>query len=108
MGEEFYQLRYNAVQLLKVCEHFGGIYHLRFQGRKINRARYQCESKYQIAAGVLLSIFFDPEDRSDISSEMSVEFQWTAWRYIPEDSNSHNHLCENLKFYNTIRYFPTG
>jgi hypothetical protein len=29
------------------------------------------------------------------SSETSVYFQPTTWRYIRED----NHLCENLKFY---------
>jgi hypothetical protein len=33
------------------------------------------------------------------SSETSVDFQWTTWRYIPEDSIIHNHRCENLKSY---------
>jgi hypothetical protein len=33
------------------------------------------------------------------SSEMSVDFQQTTWRYIPEDSTLHNHCCENLKSY---------
>jgi hypothetical protein len=32
-------------------------------------------------------------------SEMSVDFQRTTWRYIPEDSILHNHSCENLKSY---------
>jgi CRISPR/Cas system CMR subunit Cmr4 (Cas7 group RAMP superfamily) len=33
------------------------------------------------------------------SSETSVDFQRTIWRYeyIPEDSIVHNHRCENLK-----------
>jgi hypothetical protein len=32
------------------------------------------------------------------SSETSVEFQWTLWRYIPEGT-LHNHCCENLRSY---------
>jgi hypothetical protein len=28
-----------------------------------------------------------------------VDFQWTTWRYIREDSTLHNHRCENLKSY---------
>jgi hypothetical protein len=30
---------------------------------------------------------------------MSVDFQWTRWRYIPEGSALHKHHCENLKSY---------
>jgi hypothetical protein len=33
------------------------------------------------------------------SSEMSVAFQRTTWRYIPEDSTRHNHIYDNLKSY---------
>jgi hypothetical protein len=33
------------------------------------------------------------------SSETSVDFQRTIQHYIPEDSNLHNHRCENLKSY---------
>jgi hypothetical protein len=29
--------------------------------------------------------------------KMSVDFQQTTQRYIPEDSTLHNHCCENLK-----------
>jgi hypothetical protein len=32
-------------------------------------------------------------------SEMSVDFQWTTWHYIPEDRTLHNHCCENVKSY---------
>jgi hypothetical protein len=34
------------------------------------------------------------------SAETSVEFQRIARRYIPEDSNFHNHRNEKLKSYN--------
>jgi hypothetical protein len=33
------------------------------------------------------------------SSETSVDFQRTTWRYIPEDSTIYDHSCENLKSY---------
>jgi hypothetical protein len=29
-------------------------------------------------------------------SEISVNFQQTTWRYIPEDSTLHNHRCDSL------------
>jgi hypothetical protein len=35
---------------------------------------------------------------------MSVEFQWTAWHYIPEERTVDNLWCENLKSY--IMYLP--
>jgi hypothetical protein len=31
------------------------------------------------------------------STETSVDFQRTTWRYIPEDRTLHNHRCENVK-----------
>jgi hypothetical protein len=33
------------------------------------------------------------------SSEMLVYFQWTTWRYVPEDRTLHNYCYENLKSY---------
>jgi hypothetical protein len=33
------------------------------------------------------------------SSETSVDFQQTTWRYIPEDNTLDNHRCENLRSY---------
>jgi hypothetical protein len=36
------------------------------------------------------------------SCEISVDFQWTTRRYIPEDSTLHNHRYENLKSYNIL------
>jgi hypothetical protein len=36
------------------------------------------------------------------SSEISVDFQRTTDRHIPEDGTLHNHRCENLKYYNQV------
>jgi hypothetical protein len=38
------------------------------------------------------------------SSKMSVDFQRTTWRYIPEDRISHNLRCENLKSSKTMMF----
>jgi hypothetical protein len=32
-------------------------------------------------------------------SKMLVDFQWTTWCYIAEDSTLHNHGYDNLKSY---------
>jgi hypothetical protein len=39
------------------------------------------------------------------TSEMSVDFQQTTRRYIPEDTAPHNHRCENLKYYILYKLF---
>jgi hypothetical protein len=52
----------------------------------------------------LLSITFETE--STYSSETSVDLQTITLRYIPENENLYNHLSENLKSYNTLRYPP--
>jgi hypothetical protein len=33
------------------------------------------------------------------SSETPIDFQWTTWRYIPEDISLHNHRRKTLKSY---------
>jgi hypothetical protein len=38
------------------------------------------------------------------SCEISVDFQRTTRRYIPEDSTLHNHRCEDLKSYNSMLF----
>jgi hypothetical protein len=38
-------------------------------------------------------------------TETSVDFQWTTWRYIPEDGTLRNHCCEDLKSYITDVFF---
>jgi hypothetical protein len=48
---------------------------------------------YMFHAGFLLDVFFDLEDAT-CSSETSFEFQWTARRYITEDSNLRGKICE--------------
>jgi hypothetical protein len=60
--------------LLKVNRRFGGTHHLHLQGQKMNRAKYQRESRWQaelfittcLHDDILLRLFFDPEYRSDI------------------------------------------
>jgi hypothetical protein len=38
-------------------------------------------------------------------SEMSIVFQRTTRRYVPEDSTLHNRVCENLKSCKNIQFF---
>jgi hypothetical protein len=47
----------------------------------------------------MLGLFFDLEDGGVFSSETSVDFHQTIWRYILEDSTLHNHRYENFKSY---------
>jgi hypothetical protein len=35
--------------------------------------------------GILLALIFNPQNGGD-TSEILVDFQWTTWRYTPEDS----------------------
>jgi hypothetical protein len=96
----------------KVNRRFGGPYRLHLQGRRISRARYQSESRWQASlclppAFTLVSCSaYSPTLKMEAicSSEMSVNFQRTTRRYIPEDSTLHNHCCENLKSYRGILY----
>jgi hypothetical protein len=39
------------------------------------------------------------------TSETSVNFYQTTWRYNPEDSRLRTHCRENLKSYNVIELF---
>jgi hypothetical protein len=41
------------------------------------------------------------------SSERLVDFQWTTWRYIPEDTALHNLHCENLTSYRIVLLIAT-
>jgi hypothetical protein len=37
------------------------------------------------------------------SSEMSIDFQHTAWYYIPEDGTLYNRLCSKLISYVKVK-----
>jgi hypothetical protein len=39
------------------------------------------------------------------TSETSVNFYQTTWRYNPEDSHLHSRCCENLTSYNHPQMF---
>jgi hypothetical protein len=49
-----------------VNRRFGETYRLHIQGRRISRARNQRKSRRFFHAGILLRLFFDPEDGGDI------------------------------------------
>jgi hypothetical protein len=82
---------------LEVNRRFGEIYCLHFQRWRINRTRHQHESRWQEVSCSAYSSILKME--AIYSSETSIDFQRTTWRYIPEDSIVHNHRCENLKSY---------
>jgi hypothetical protein len=42
------------------------------------------------------------------SSKMSVDFQQTAWYYIPKDRTLRNHCCGNLRSYVFLGVFKSA
>jgi hypothetical protein len=79
---------------LKVHWHFRGTCHFPLQGSRVGQARNQHE---QAACFMLFSCL-----DYCCSSEMSVDFHWTAWHYIPEIRTVQEHTCKNLKSYMTF------
>jgi hypothetical protein len=47
-------------------------------------------------------------EATSCSSETSVDFKRTTWRYISEDMTLHDHLCENLKLYKVDKSLHRG
>jgi hypothetical protein len=70
---------------LKVNWHFGETYRLHLQCR-ISWATYQRESRWQAYSTLKMETI--------CSSETSVDFQRTTWRYIPEDSILQSVFCD--------------
>jgi hypothetical protein len=52
-------------------------------------------------AGILLGLFFDHEDKSDITLR-NVSWLWALRRYISEDKYLHNRRCENVRSYKCL------
>jgi hypothetical protein len=71
--------------LLKVSRHFGGMYRLHLQGRKISQARTRVLATC-FHAGSCLSYSLTQKMEAIYSSETSVDFQWTTQHCIPEGS----------------------
>jgi hypothetical protein len=83
-SEQFYLVGYNAIQPGENQPAF----------RRKKRGSGCC----LFHAGFLLDLLFNHDGfGGDISSETSVEFHCTTWRYIPNHRNLHNGRCENVK-----------
>jgi hypothetical protein len=77
---------------LKGNRYFGGIRHLHFQVWRLMKARNQHEAGSKQSSGfILVYLFLNTEMDVICSSETSFDFPRAAWRYIPEDSTTHNH-----------------
>lgn len=99
-------LFWNVTQsmLVEVCYSFWGTCFPHLQDQRISQGRRQCEASsmysqsrgcYLLPAAFLHGFFFNLKMEAMCSSKILVDFQWTAWHYIPED----NHCSENVKSY---------
>jgi hypothetical protein len=100
---------------LKVSRHFRETCRLHLQGWRISQARNQHQAGVLITCFTLVSCLLatcfmlvscmayslNLKMEVTCSSETSVDFQWTAWRYIPEDRTLHT-------FYVWYIFFPTS
>jgi hypothetical protein len=75
---------------------------LRFSQRRLWRALLL---GYNAVQSVTSQSTFRRNMAATCSSETSVDFQRTIWRYIPKDRTLYNHRCENLKSYVTVTWF---
>jgi hypothetical protein len=68
------------------------------------RLHFAC---YLLLAVFYLGLFFDPKMEATCSSETSVDFQPTTWRYTPEYRTLHNHNSKKLKYYRETTWLWT-
>jgi hypothetical protein len=61
---------------------------------------------HQIALVSCLAFSLALKMEAIYSSDTSLVFQWTTWRYIPEDVTLHNHRCKNLRVNEILSYVP--
>jgi hypothetical protein len=86
---------------LKIDRRFGGTYRLFLQGRRISQRGNQNVVNVALLATCFtllscLSYSSTLKMEALCSSETSIEFQRTTWRYIREERTLYNHRCENL------------
>jgi hypothetical protein len=87
---------------LKFKRRFGGQYSLYLQRRSISQvARSMWQEKQNISQISCLAYSSILKMEVTCSSEISVDFQRTTWRCIPEDRTFHKHR-DNLKSYKII------
>jgi hypothetical protein len=87
---------------LKVNRHFGGKYRLNLQGRKNKPSKKpawnQVASRDCFHAGFLLGLFSNLKMGGICSSEISLDFQRTTRRYIPEDITLLGNSCNDFDY----------
>jgi hypothetical protein len=90
---------------VKINWRFRGTQCFHLQGRRISNAKKTSirQTWSRALLTVCLAYFYTPKMEAICSSETSVDFNWTARRYIPEDRALHTHRCVNLKC-NTVFY----
>jgi hypothetical protein len=71
-----------------------------YQNKNPHYARHQREIRVLVSCSAYFSTLI-------CSSETSVDFQRTTWRYIPQDSSLRNDCCEKLKSYCSRLYLST-
>jgi hypothetical protein len=76
--------------MVKVSVRFGGTYRRHLQGRRVSQGRNQHEAGSKQSRSMPVSFFaFSSTLKMGAicSSETSVDFHLTTWRYIPEDNS---------------------
>jgi hypothetical protein len=97
--EEYCLLGYNAMKSIKSQLMFQKNILPPFSGSKNKPSKISACLLPTFMLVSCLAYFSTLKMKAMCSSERLVDFQWTTWRYIPEDSTPHNHCCENLISY---------